>query len=106
MSPALAGGFLTTAPPGKALSTVLNASIIQWKVPRLEKMNMIWLVGLGDKVVLGPNSVERICQNEENRKIPQFTGHSAELSRLQIEFLEFLFRGQKPRTLIATYSWR
>ena len=40
------------------------------------------LIGLEAMVLLGPNGVIRICQNEENREMPQFTGHSAGLSRL------------------------
>ena len=34
VSPALAGGFLTTAPPGKPLHYILKVSIIEW-TPKL-----------------------------------------------------------------------
>ena len=32
MSPALAGGFSTTAPPGKPVKFILNALIVQWDI--------------------------------------------------------------------------
>lgn len=47
----------------------------------------------GRQGVLGPNSVGKTCQNEENRKIAQFTRYSAELNKIWMEIYGFFLQG-------------